>query len=90
MELPAFYQYYDPVDVEFDSSMGCIKMVPIGELESVTEQYSYVDPDVVFATSNGDPLFIKNKMVFCCTHGSKNPKLNMLANTFDAFLKSII
>lgn len=88
--LPEFYSCYDPVDVEFDSKIGVIRMIPTEKLKKVTEGYSYIGLDLVFATINGDPLFLKGNTVYICTHGCDNPKLEKVANTFNVFLKTII
>ena len=89
-ELPQFYHIYDPIDVEFDSPIGVIRMFSIDEIKTEAVNYSYVAGGLIFATSNGDPLFIKNNLVYICDHGSKNPTYEKLANSFEEFIKNII
>ena len=88
--LPEFYKYYNPVDVEFKSNLGIIRMLPIDEISKETASYSYIKLDFVFALINGEPLFVKDKKVYICENGNQNPTLEKVAYSFEEFLKNII
>ena len=88
--LSDFYRFYNPVDVEFASQIGVIRMFSIEEIQEETNCYAYIGADFVFATINGDPLFVKNKEVYVCDHGSDSPTFEKIASSFEEFLKIII
>ena len=88
--LPEFYHVYDPVDVEFCSQIGTVRMFSIAEIQTETENYAYLGLDFVFATINGDPLFVKNNAVYVCDHGSTTPTLEKISDSFEELLKSIV
>lgn len=83
--LRNFYKNYNPEDVE----IGMIRFVPADELESITKDYEYIKPDCVFATENGDPIFLKNGKVYTIPHGVRNPKLELKANSFNEYLHKL-
>lgn len=87
--LPNFYHHYDPYDVEVDYGIMTIRFYSISKLERLNEEYSYLNVDLVFATSNGDPIFINDDKVYTCAHGCLNPKFEKIANNFDDFLVKI-
>ena len=65
-------------------------MFSIAEIQTETESYAYLGLDFVFATINGDPLFVKNNAVYVCDHGSTTPTLEKISDSFGEFLKSIV
>ena len=87
--IPALYAKYDPIDVEVEFKGCALTFIPYSKLTKALKEYSYLNADSVFATSNGDPFFIKNGIVYTCTHGDKEPDIEKVANSFDAFIKML-
>lgn len=88
--FPELYKYYDPIDVEFEFNSGIIHLAPFSEIAELQNEYSYVNADCVFATCNGDPIFIKDGKVFTCLHGTAKVIYEELASSFDEFINEII
>ena len=61
----------NPVNVEFEFNDGMVKLEPFESLMALNEQYRYVASDCVFATCNGDPIYIRDGKIYTCIHGSK-------------------
>ena len=89
-KAPDLYKYYDLVKVcvPFDDLYVCF--VPAEKIEKINNEYSYLNVDFVFATSDGDPVFLDNGKVYTCPHGTSNPKKELLANSFEDFIEKII
>lgn len=81
-----FYNYYDPIDVYVLYDNNEIHFIPYEKIDEVTKEYSFIKCNYVFATCNGDPIFIMDNKVYTCAHGTKNPKYELLSNSFDEFL----
>ena len=71
LNIPEFYQVVNPVNVEFEFNDGMVKLEPFESLMALNEQYRYVASDCVFATCNGDPIYIRDGKIYTCIHGSK-------------------
>ena len=69
--IPEFYQVLNPVNVELEFNDGVIKLEPFEGLIALNEEYQYVNADCVFATCNGDPIYIRAGKIYTCVHGSK-------------------
>ncbi len=44
----------------------------------------------MIATVNGDPVFMKDQKVYTCSHGTRRPKVELLADSFEKFIEMII
>ena len=89
-KYPKFYSRFNPVRVYVEYDSNYIHLLPIDELEKMTKKYRNVECDLVFATCNSDPIFLKNGKVYTCEHGANNPKIEFLANSFEDFLKMVM
>lgn len=89
-ELKMFYRECNPINVEIVSDFTPIRFYSVQELPSLQKEYSFVKDGFVFATCNGDPIFIDNTGVYTCPHGVKNPEREKLANNVNEFLDSLI
>lgn len=85
-----FYNFYDPRGVEFKFKYGILFMIPYKKIEQVTKEYGYLEAEYVFATCDGDPYFVKKGKVYTCCHGTKKPKLELIAGSFEEFLEKVI
>lgn len=89
-EIKEFYFNYNPVDVEFDYKGFSVRLVSASDFDKIKSEYSYLSTDLIIATCNGDPIFLKNGNVYTCPHGVKTPNFEKLADSFDEYLTSII
>lgn len=85
-EMKDFYREVNPTDVE----VGFVRFVAAEELANLQTEYAYLEAQFVFATSNGDPIFVKAGCVYTCPHGVKNPQYELLAPDIKAYLSSLI
>lgn len=83
--LKTFYMESNPSDVEIDS----VRFFPVEELKSLQKEYSYLQTGFVFATCNGDPIFLHNGCVYTAPHGMKNPSWELLAKDIKTYLSSL-
>lgn len=88
--LHTFYREYDPEDVEVEYGGNVIRFIPAQRLSQVKQEYGYLDADIVIATINGDPVFMKRGKVYTCPHGTRQPKIEKSADTIGEFLREII
>lgn len=78
--LKEFYQNYNPVDVEVICDGVAVRFYPAEELERLQSEYSI--PSVfVFATCNGDPIFLHEGVLYSYPHGINNPEWEKISNT---------
>lgn len=87
--LPAFYEKYDFVRVYLEFNENDIHFIPLKEMNKYKQEYYLIDADFIIATSNSDPIYIKSNKVYMCPHGVKEPKPELLFNSFDDFLEEI-
>ena len=83
--LKIFYRENNPVDVEING----VRFLPIEECRGAQSEYSYLNTQFIFATSNGDPIFLHNGCVYCAPHGVNNPEWEFLSDDFFAYLEQI-
>jgi hypothetical protein len=89
-KVKAFYKKFNPLDVEIDDSGLGIRFFPVDDLPNLQRDYSYLKDAFIFATCNGDPIFLNNGRVFTCAHGVKESKPELLANSFDEYLSKLM
>ncbi len=87
--LPDFYQHFDPKNVYFEYDGMDIHLLSIEEIKNITKEYYLIDCDFVFALSNSDPIFSKDKKIYTCAHGSRLPKVEFVADSFETYIKMI-
>ena len=85
-----FYDLYNPMGVEFEYNSRNIFMIPYKKISDITKDYDNINADYVFAISDGDPYFVKNKKVYTCCHGTSKPRLELIADSFEDFLLKIV
>lgn len=88
--FPGIYMFYDLVNVEVPCSMGDIRFVPRKEFDNVKLEYPDIEAECIFATNNGEPLFMKDGKVFTCLFGKGKIFYEEIAESFDAFLEIIL
>lgn len=83
--LKAFYKEHNPSDVE----INYVHFSSAEELVTLQEEHSYLNAQFVFATCNGDPIFLHDGCVYTSPHGVKNPKWELLAKDIKAYFSSL-
>lgn len=87
--LKEFYQKANPVDVEITMDGNAVKFIPMDELEDSQEDYSLGDDRFIFATCNGDPIYVYVEKIYTCCHGVGTIEDELLAADFLSFLDLI-
>ena len=79
LEIKDFYIKANPIDVEIESrKFG----------EDVRKDYSFMSEDsFIFASNNGDPIFIENSHFYITYESQLKPEL--LSDSFESFLDII-
>ena len=85
-EMLCFYRDYDPIDVEVEIDGATLRFVPALELKEVQMEYSQISNSFVFATNNGDPIFIHEGAVYTCPHGVQQAEWEKLADSLESYL----
>lgn len=85
-DLKGFYSEYNPMNVEVASEIGDVRFYSAEELAELQAMYAYLNAQFVFATSNGDPIFLNEGQVYTCPHGLKEPKWELLSPSIDSYL----
>ena len=89
-EMRAFYRNSNPVHVVIGYYGVNINLCPVEELQELQKEYEYLNVQFVFATCNGDPIFLNSDGVYTCAHGISEPQYEKKASSFDEYLKSFI
>lgn len=89
-EMKKFYQAFNPVDVEIDCKGVGVRLYRAEELMSLQTEYGYLHAQLVFATCNGDPIFMHEGLIYTCPHGVKQAKWQLLANNIAAFFDFLV
>lgn len=88
--IPEIYKKYDFINVEVPCGFGNVKFYPLSKLNDLKIEYSYVDADCIFATNNGEPIFIKDSLVYTCICGKEKIFYEKIAGSFDEFIEKIM
>lgn len=90
MALKKFYLDNEPVDVEVRlEDLNSIHFYPLSQLDDLQKEYKLPKGSFVFATMNGDPIYLFNNKVFITDEGCSS-KPEELASSFDEYLAAII
>ena len=86
-----FYKFFDPIDVEVDYDGLAIRFCPAGKIAELQDEYAHIHAQFVFATCNGDPVFLNDKAVYTCSHDNdaKN-NWEQLADSFDDYIAKFL
>lgn len=87
--IAEFYIKANPIDVEVETrKLGSVHFYPVEEIEGLRNEYSFMPKDVfIFATNNGDPIFIQNDRFFITYESRYKPE--PLSESFGEFLDYI-
>lgn len=89
-QLRNFYALYNPIDVEvvMDDSTS-IRLCPVSFLKKLQLEYSIDETAFVFATKEGDAIYLMSGEIYTCKHASTVIKHTKMADSFDAFIEMV-
>lgn len=87
----AFYRDADPKDVEIRSdAFGSVRFFPAAELPQQQDAYKMTPKMFVFASVNGDPIFLSGETVYSYAHGCRGAPWEMLAKDLPSFFQKLL
>lgn len=86
VELQEFYAHNNPIDVEIPYKGVPIVFTSKEDLDTIQKDYALPQNAFVFATMNGDPIFLLDGKIYCSLADKFNPEL--LSDSFNSFIKS--
>lgn len=89
IKIPEFYQIVNPINIEFEFNDGVVKLEPLESLMTLNEKYHYIKADCVFATCNGDPIYIRDGQIYTCAHGSKRVVEEKMAESVEELFEQV-
>lgn len=87
--IKEFYQRANPIDVEVTMDGNAVKFIPAAELRERQKEYLLGDEKFIFATCNGDPIYVYENKIYTCCHGAGRIEDELLAENFALFLDLI-
>lgn len=87
--LQAFYKEYNPVDVEVKINDAYVRFFPVGELQNLQEEYGLGKECFVFASCNGEPIYLKENIVYTCLFGKKGIIEEVVSESLKYYLAKI-
>ena len=86
--------YFEPFEGDMcnippdTKKFGNLHFFPLEEMEVIKKEYSFMPKDVfIFASTNGDPVFIRNSHYYITCESRFKPEL--LSDDFESFLDII-
>ena len=87
LPLRSFYATNNPINVEIVlSDLTSVRFSPANYLERLQSEYDIEDSSFVFATQEGDPIYLKPNGIFRGTHGSFALQETKISNNFDSYV----
>ena len=88
--IPDFYKFVNPINVEFEYGEGIVRIASYEELPMLKKNYEYVKSGCVFATCNGEPVYLNNNKVYTCVCGKNRMIEEKLAESLELFFEQAI
>jgi len=84
--LRIFYKEKNPLDVEINFT----RFISADKLAAIQTEYHYLNAQFVFATCNGDPVFLHDGCIYTVPHGIKEPKWELLAKDIETYYSTLL
>lgn len=88
-DFEEFYTIANPISVEVMIDHNPVWFFPIEEIMDEQNNYGIGDNRFVFASCNGDPIYVMNNKIYTCCHGTKKITDELLAEDLFSFLSLI-
>lgn len=88
-ELEPFYKNYNPIDVEVKINGNYVKFFPYDRINEMQNEYALNKNCFIFASCNGEPIYLKDGAVFTCVVGKTEIIEELLADTLDRYWELI-
>ena len=92
-----FSPYDGPVDfipdafqAFYSGAYGSVRFFPAAELQQQQEAYEVTPEMFVFASVNGDPIFLSDGVVYTYAHGCKGVPWEMLSKDLSSFFQELL
>lgn len=88
-DIRNFFIKANPINVQIETrKFGDIHFYPLEEINSLNQEYSFMPEDsFIFASTNGDPIFIQNSQYYITYESRFLPE--QISNSFENFLDYI-
>ena len=80
------YSVANPLDVEVQIDGNSVIFFPYEQLIEIKDDYNLGDDNFVFASCNGDPIYLYEGKVYTQCHGIRNPQKELLAESIENYL----
>lgn len=88
-DIVELYKNANPIDVELNLDGIIVRFFPYDELEMVQQEYSLPKPAFIFATSNGDPIYLMEGKIYIGLHGSSDNFGELFAESVEKLFDKI-
>lgn len=88
-DLRSFYRNFNPIDVEVSMKEISVHFFPIDALDVLKTDYKLPDTCFVFASANGDPIYIEDGKIKSGVFGKKGFIPEILAESFLQYIEMI-
>lgn len=87
--LKEFYLIANPVDVEVSMNNYAVQFIPLDQLDASQSEFSLGDNRFVFASCNGDPIYVYDGKIYSCCHGIGKVEDELMAEDLGSFFDLI-
>lgn len=89
-ELWKFYKNANPIDVEIQlEDSTSVKFYSVETLNNIQKEYGMDKDNFIFASREGDPIFLKGEKIYTAVHGEGKWTPKLLSNSFKDFLENL-
>lgn len=88
-ELEVFYLVTNPIDVKVKMYNNPFIFHPANELIELQKEFELSKNKIVFATCNGDPIYISGHAIYTHNHWTSESEDHLLSGTLSSFLDLI-
>lgn len=83
------YIEYDPADVAIAYQGSDLVFIPEKNLERIKKEYGFGADRFVFATCNGDPVFVEKGKIYTVAHDDCEGDPELIAENIESFISGL-
>lgn len=84
-----FYKDNNPKDVEVKIDGSYVRFSPIEDILVLQQEYDLGKENFVFASTNGEPIYLKKEKVYTCLFGKEGIIEEKIADSLNDYLQKI-